>query len=178
MLRRQLVIVEGPNGSGKTTLVRRVEELFPGHACIVHWRSVVPHHYEYAFQAARFLIEAGVLVVWDRSWLSNIVYARLGSNTLEYSDKEHRRLHRVPALRIVVAPPTRLRTDDETDPHEADYELERSVYLEEARRWGWYVIDRYYDTDEVARDVVDFMTCRKDVVSSIATLPSRPSSRT
>jgi thymidylate kinase len=178
MLRRQLVIIEGPNGCGKTTFVRRIEELYPGHTCIVHWRSQTPHHYEYAFQAARFLIEAEVLVVWDRSWLSNLVYARLGSNTLEYSDKDLRRFHRVPALRIVVVPPARLRHDDATDPHEKDYELERMAYLDEARRWGWNVIDRYYDTDEVAREVVDFMTCRRDVVSSIVTLPSRPSSRT
>jgi hypothetical protein len=69
-----LIVLDGPEKAGKTTIVNVLRDLY-GYR-VRHW-GPVKSHMEFLAQLQQDLLVPGKRVVWDRSWVSELVYSGL-----------------------------------------------------------------------------------------------------
>ena len=85
----RIVIVDGPEGSGKSTLVREFQRAWPGPSYAIHFskRGSNDPHILYGMLDAAYVLPPSHLVVFDRSWLSDMVYRALDGRKLAWRPK-------------------------------------------------------------------------------------------
>jgi len=157
-----IVYVDGPEKAGKTTLVNALADRLQ--ARVRHWGPVSPDDRVYA-PVLREDVEGEGVVIWDRGWVAEHVYAALLGRTDRRIGTDpwlgewlHGRVLRTVGVGLIVlgrsAELLRERrdvTDLPVDPGE-----ERAAFLDYARRFRYRtVLDTVTHFDSILSDTVD-----------------------
>lgn len=161
-----IIVLDGPDCSGKTYVARLLEKRYG--ARVRHWGPITPDDRVYA-EPLREDIHSGDLIVWDRSWVSEHVYAKLLGRDRRLRDNPwlgewlHTRAVRTVGLGMILLGPDvatleRLRKDH-PGTLLADAQDEVDAFRSYAERFGWRVLNNYH-TSYDARDLADVLAAR------------------
>lgn len=138
----QLIILEGPDGGGKSTIASRIAETY-GYAT-VHHHGPYPDDrqpwYRYLDSLLYAVEDPQVLVVMDRSWLSEFPYGRSFRGSVRFDERAARALERIAlTLRGVVVNCAPASFNTVLDSYKTRKDTE---YVDDTRSleriWEWY----------------------------------------
>lgn len=142
-----VIVLDGPEKAGKTSFARALQREDP-RVRYRHWGPVAEHGDYY--EALMEDVARPYPVVWDRSWASESVYARLLGRPRVLADDPflgewlYGRSAISNGLRIMLAPSEMVLTGRRyhaADPNDlpVDPGEERAMFLQYADQWGWSV---------------------------------------
>ena len=83
----KIIVIEGAEGSGKSTLARQLQRTWYGPSYCVHFSK--PNATDPRIVKAQFTVANSLpdeyLVIWDRSWLSDIVYSTINKHHVPWT---------------------------------------------------------------------------------------------
>jgi len=168
-----IIVIDGPNKAGKTTLENNVvKELqcIGYSAYIRHWGPLQTDDREYALP----LIEDSRnndIVIWDRSWASEHVYAKLLDRDRRMKDNPfigeflHRRAIFGQGMSFILVPSISdgaVSRVDESDLG-VDPIKERQLFIDYAVKFKWFGILNHYTEESLVKNtktVIKFITTR------------------
>ena len=91
------ILVEGPDGAGKSTLVKNLKEQFGDRAVCYHFGVPADHTKQYNLYADTILKHenTNAVVIFDRGWYSDRVYAPIMRHREEMSRKQAKELDKI-----------------------------------------------------------------------------------
>lgn len=161
-----LITIDGPEKVGKTTLARALQRMYG--AQIRKW-GPISEHYEYAGPLKDDIERSarGRLVVWDRAWASEHVYAVLMKRDGHIMGKDpwagewmHGRACDAVGLKVIMLGPTDIApvvaARDETD-LPVDPAKERELFAAHGKRFGYLVVqdERTTPVEELAQHLYE-----------------------
>ena len=167
-----IIVLDGPEKVGKTTLAKAIIKAWPerhnatGFLTYRHWNTSWPDEIDFRLRDARL---HGRDEIWDRTYLSEMVYTPLLGRTDQHPlfmpgviSRMHKVMQQVAHVWVLVGSIDRLKALRDDDDLPVDPEIEQIRYAHVAGQAGVPLIEvDHYTTDEAVCIILNSLKGRR-----------------